>query len=249
MCLLAIFFRVVDDAPLIVGANREESYQRGGKAPGLLDGPIPAVGGLDPVAGGTWLATNREGVVIAITNRSKTKLPARPRSRGLLARDLLACRTASSAVDLAARSLEGNQYAGCNVFCADLDSAFVIHAADWLRVRPMTPGLHVLTANDLDDASDRRIGHALWWLGQRDYERADQCLAVLQELCGQVGNGDPAMCMRGPTGGTVSSSLLAIRKPLIQSTYLHAQGPPDQTAYENYSHLFKDLTGSPNPRI
>ena len=38
MCLLALFFRVVDDAPLIVGANREEAYSRGEGAILMLDG-------------------------------------------------------------------------------------------------------------------------------------------------------------------------------------------------------------------
>src|SRR5207253_2764050 len=38
MCLLALFYRVVEDAPLVVGANREEAYARGGEPPRILDG-------------------------------------------------------------------------------------------------------------------------------------------------------------------------------------------------------------------
>ena len=33
MCLLALFYRVVDDAPVVAGANREELYARGGEPP------------------------------------------------------------------------------------------------------------------------------------------------------------------------------------------------------------------------
>src|SRR5712691_2028599 len=33
MCLLALFFRAVEDAPLVVGANREEMYARPGEPP------------------------------------------------------------------------------------------------------------------------------------------------------------------------------------------------------------------------
>ena len=33
MCLLALFFRVVEDAAVVAGANREEHYQRGGEPP------------------------------------------------------------------------------------------------------------------------------------------------------------------------------------------------------------------------
>ena len=75
MCLLAIFFRAVPDAALVVGANREEFYDRPGEPPQILDGPMRAVGGRDPRAGGTWLGVNARGVVAAVTNRP---LPAPP---------------------------------------------------------------------------------------------------------------------------------------------------------------------------
>src|SRR2546421_12920656 len=97
MCLLAIFFRVTDDAFLIVGANREEAYSRGGLPPQLLDGPTRAVAGLDPVAGGTWLGVNEQGVLVAATNRRQAQLPAPPRTRALLARDLRPWATAAAA--------------------------------------------------------------------------------------------------------------------------------------------------------
>jgi uncharacterized protein with NRDE domain len=242
MCLLALFFRVVEDAPVVVGANREEAYDRGGEPPQLLDGTCRAVGGRDPVAGGTWLGVNERGVLVAVTNRPRSEPQAQPRSRGLLARDLLACPSAAAAVDLASRELgRPGRYAGCNVLVADRDRAVVLHAGDWLRVRPLPPGLHVLTAHDVNDASDRRLGHALWWLNQREYVTSGQCVAALKELCGQCGGDDPPICLRGERGGTVSSSILAVRTPLSRSTYLHAQGPPDRTPYVDYSPLLAQL--------
>src|SRR5262249_34708816 len=102
MCLVALLFRSVSDEPLIVGANSEEFYHRGGELPQLLDGPCRIVAGLDPVAKGTWLGVNERGVLVAVTNRPRLQVPARPRSRGLLARDLLACPSAKVAVELAA---------------------------------------------------------------------------------------------------------------------------------------------------
>jgi uncharacterized protein with NRDE domain len=245
MCLLALFFRVVEDAPLVVGANREEIYSRGGEPPRLFDGPCRFVAGVDPVGGGTWLGVNEHGVVAAVTNRPKSQLPAQPRSRGLLTRDLLGCGDAAAALDLASRELGQNRYAGCNVLCADRDRAFVIHAGDWLRVRPLPPGLHVLTSHDVNDGTDRRLGHALGWLGQRDYAVSSECVRALQELCAQPGNGDPPMCLQGDQGGTVSSSIVALRPTLVQSGYWHAQGPPDRTHYADYSHLLKALAGTP----
>src|SRR5262249_24728326 len=123
MCLLALFFRAVEDAPVVVGANREEMYARGGEPPRILEGPCPALAGVDPIAGGTWLGVNAHGVIVAVTNRVKTTLPHQPRSRGLLTRELLACPTAAAAADMASRELGKNLYAGCNLVCADRDSA------------------------------------------------------------------------------------------------------------------------------
>ncbi|MFO0929749.1 MAG: hypothetical protein U0736_22455 [Gemmataceae bacterium] len=36
-------------------------------------------------------------------------------------------------------------------------SATVIQAGDWLRVRPLPPGLHVLANFDVNDIGDRRV--------------------------------------------------------------------------------------------
>lgn len=241
MCLLALFFRVVEDAPLVVGANREEAYIRIGEPPQRLDGPCRIVGGRDPVAGGTWLGVNEHGLLAAVTNRFKSRVPETPRSRGLLARELLACTSAAAAMDQAARELSSGRYAGCNVVCADAANLYVLHAADWLRVRPLPPGIHVLTAHDVNDESDRRLGHALWWLYQRPYDTAKDCVTALKQLCAQPGNPDPPMCLRGPQGGTVSSSIIALRPPGQPDVYLHAQGPPDVTPYLDYSHLLQEL--------
>jgi hypothetical protein len=247
MCLLALFFRVVEDAPVVLGANREEYYARGGEPPRLLDGPTRVVAGIDSLAGGTWLGVSEHGVVVAVTNRPKSDLPSRPRSRGLLARELLNLPNAESAAQHAATALGEQIYAGCNFLLADPDAAYVIHAGDWLRVRPLPPGIHVMTAHDVNDASDRRIGHSLWWLHQRNYLCADDCLAALRELCAQSGGPNPPICLHGDLGGTVSSSVLALRTPLSRSSYWHAQGPPDRTPYENYSQLVRGF-GATAPR-
>jgi uncharacterized protein with NRDE domain len=243
MCLLAIFFRVVPDAPLVLGANREEDYDRGGTVPQLLTEPAPAVAGLDPTAGGTWFGVNAHGVVVAVTNRPKTNVPARPRSRGLLTRDLLACRSAADALDKAGRELGAGQYAGCNLFCADRDRAAVVHAGDWLRIRTLPPGIHALANHDVNDASDARVYFALDWLGQCAYAHGGECLSALQMLCGR--SEAPPMCLRGKGRGTVSSSVVLLRDHPGEGVYLHAQGPPDTTPYVDYSHLLRQLSPAP----
>src|SRR6266852_6529686 len=113
MCLLALLYRVANDTPILVGANREEYYHRGGEPPRRFDG-IAAVGGVDPSHGGTWLGVNAHGLLIAVTNRPKSRLPEVPRSRGLLVRDLLGCTSAAEARNRAVRELERDLYPGCN---------------------------------------------------------------------------------------------------------------------------------------
>jgi uncharacterized protein with NRDE domain len=242
MCLLALFFRVVEDAAVVVGANREEFYARPGEAPQLLDRTLKSIGGRDPYAGGTWLAINEEGVLVAVTNRRKTQIPAPVRSRGLLVRDALNCASAAAAVELATHELEQNRYAGCNLLIADAERAVVLQAGDWLRVRPLPPGLHVLANSDVNDESDGRVAHALSWLYRQPYTSGRDCLKALQQICSNQTEGGPPICLSGPDKGTVSSSLIAVRQPLVRSTYLHAQGPPDRTAYEDISHLYAGLT-------
>lgn len=246
MCLIALFFRMVEDAGVVVGANREEHYARGGDPPSILEGPVRAVAGTDPVAGGTWLGVNEHGVLIAVTNRPKSALPPQPRSRGLLARELLLeCSSAAQAAERAASGLAAQGYAGCNLLCVDQQSAVAIEAGDWMRVRPLPPGLHVLTARDVNDASDPRNRHAMTWLGRKSYAAAEPIARALRELCAQPGNGTPAICMHGEKGGTVSSSIIVLRSSLDQCTYLHTQGPPDRTPYTDYSALLRQIAPVP----
>jgi uncharacterized protein with NRDE domain len=239
MCLLAILYRVGGDAPLVVAANREEYFARGGEPPRLLDGV--AVAGVDPAQGGTWLGVNVHGVLVAVTNRRKSNLPAAPRSRGLLARELLHCASAAEAARMATRALDGGPYAGCNYLCADARDAVVIQAGDWLRVRPLPAGVHVLSNRDVNDPSDRRVTFATEWLSRQDLSSSRAALAVLAHLCGSHEPADAPLCFRHEQRGSVSSSLIALRSSLVESTYRHAQGPPDSTPHADVSHLLKQL--------
>jgi len=226
---------------VLVGANREEAYARKGELPRLVEGPVRFAAGMDPVAGGTWLGINALGVIVGVTNRPKSTVSPTPRSRGLLVRELLACPTAVEAAERAAENLAGNLYAGCNLLCVDKHNAVVLHAGDWLRVRPLPPGLHVLTARDVNDENDRRTEYALRWLAGHSHTTATQWVDALKELCGQTGNGSPPICLHGELGGTVSSSILTLSQAKEQSVYLHAQESPDRVPYGDYSHLLREL--------
>jgi uncharacterized protein with NRDE domain len=238
MCLIALFHHVFDDAPLVLAANREEEYTRGGEPPALREWGCRVIAGVDPQHGGTWLGINQHGLVVAVTNRIKSSAPAAPRSRGTLVRDLLACSTARDAVALAQRELSTTRYAGCNLLCLDRDGGTVFLAGDWLRAKPLTPGLHVLTAHDLDDPIDARQRHARDWLEHNRPRSSTDAVAKLQSLCAQTGeDGSTPICLRGAIGGTVSSTILVLRGSWQDSALWHAQGPPDRTPYNDISSL------------
>jgi hypothetical protein len=73
------------------------------------------------------------------------------------------------------------------------------------------------------------------------YRNGSDCVEALKLLSGQTGNGNPPMCLRGEKGGTVSSSIVALKTPLGRSSYWHAQGPPDRTPFADVSDLLKQL--------
>src|SRR5207248_11424834 len=130
-----------------------------------------------------------------------------------------------------------NLYAGCNVLCADAERAVVLHAADWLRVRMLPPGLHVLTNHDINDESDSRLGYARWWLSEHTYANAAACVTALKALCAQPGGNTPPMCVHGERGGTVSRGIVALRATLSCRVCLHAPAPPGRTPCHDHSRV------------
>ena len=102
MCLIAIYYRMVPDAAVVLGAQRDEYFDRAAHAPQILAGEPRVLCGIDQRSGGTWLGVNQHGLVVAVTNRSKPSPPAAPRSRGALCRELLALPSADEAAAHAA---------------------------------------------------------------------------------------------------------------------------------------------------
>jgi hypothetical protein len=158
-----------------------------------------------------------------------------------LARDLLGCPGAAEAIEAAARELGGGSYAGCNLLCADSKQAAVLHAGDWLRVRPLPPGIHVLSNADVNDPTDPRVAYASWRLAQGRFQTSGECVKALRVLCASREPAGAPLCFRDPLRGTVSSSVIALPADLARGTYLHAQGPPDSTPFEDYSSLLRQL--------
>ena len=90
MCVLALWLGVDPKRPLVVAANRDESYGRPSMPPSEIEPGI--VGGKDLQSGGTWLGFNRHGLFVAVTNRKTPERTPDSISRGLVALEALRCR-------------------------------------------------------------------------------------------------------------------------------------------------------------
>ncbi len=236
MCLFAIFYRRLPGAPVLVAANREERFDRPARPPHVQPGRPRVVCGIDEQAGGTWLGVNQHGLLVAVTNRRKSVLPPAPRSRGLLCRELLACRFAAEAAHLAFTELSRGRYAGANYLCADATSALAVHGGDRLSVVAIEAGLHLMTNADLDDPHDERLALARRLLRPGAPATIEEFLEAGRRVCTAEG-----IVLRGPDRGTVSSSLVAVTAAAADAVYYHAAGPPDRTPYGDCSAALREV--------
>lgn len=117
MCLILVAFKVDDDLPLIIAANRDEFHARPAQKADWWSDNRNVLGGRDLQAGGTWLAVHRNGRFAAVTNYRDADAKARSkRSRGHLVTDFLQSVISPSEY---IGSLRGKDYAGFNLLVSD----------------------------------------------------------------------------------------------------------------------------------
>jgi uncharacterized protein with NRDE domain len=252
MCTVIILRRPGHAWPLLLAANRDELRSRPSQPPGRHWPDRPeVVAGLDKQAKGSWLGINDHGMVAAVLNRTGTLGPEPGRrSRGELVLEALDHAEAKEAAGALA-DLHPEAYRPFNLLVADpTDCYWLRHGGDGeIRVHQVPPGLHMLTAGDLDDKTDPRCIHFLpafraaaepepaadggdWraWIDLLGQHAADDAprearLAAMNINGVQLAGGDY---------GTVASSLVAIPAyPGFDAlpVFLHAEGAPDRTPF------------------
>ncbi len=232
MCTVILAWQCYAKAPLVVAANRDELLGRPSDPPLLLTAEPPRWGGRDRVAGGTWLAVDPTGRVGAVTNRHPGGLlpilDASRRTRGTLPLEALAGSDADALAWM--ESLQPGNYNPVNVLYASSDAAFWT-ALDDERSRltaALTPGIHVLTEQDLNDPTDpkaaRILSQAQGALASAD--GPDDLVHRLRDILRSHETpdaGSPA-CIHAERHGTVSSSTVVVKAGGVR--YEHAEGPP-----------------------
>jgi uncharacterized protein with NRDE domain len=243
MCLLAIQYKSVPEAPILVAANREEAYDRPSLVPSIQAGKPRVLSGVDSRAGGTWLGVNQNGLFVGACNRTRLVVPSAPRSRGLLCRELLRANSARQAVDMALEELSGNKYDGVNFVIADAESGWVVHGTEDAEVVELEEGLSIVSHGDVNDIRDERQKLARRLLTLQTLDSSVKFLAVASKAFARPPSGPdrPGMVVRGKERGTVSSTLIALGKKPRDAIFQYANGSPDEAKYEDYSPLLRDI--------
>lgn len=117
MCLVVLAFKVREDVPLLVGANRDEFHARPTLAADWWSDQADIIAGRDLQAGGTWLGASRNGRFATITNfREAISRSSKLRSRGHLVTEFLHSELAPAQY---LGTINEDDYAGFNLFVTD----------------------------------------------------------------------------------------------------------------------------------
>lgn len=243
MCLLAVQYKSVPDAPILVAANREEAYDRPSLIPSIQPGKPRVLSGVDAKAGGTWLGVNQNGLFVGAANRPRLLNPISPRSRGLLCRDLLKANSARQAVDMAMEELTQNKYEGVNFIICDYESGWAVHGGDDPEVVELIEGLNIISTHDLNDPRDERQKLAKRLLTLQTLDSSVKFLAVASKAFARppAAPDRPGMVVKTKERGTVSSTLIALGKKPRDAIFQYANGTPETARYEDYSPLLRDI--------
>jgi uncharacterized protein with NRDE domain len=252
MCTLALYFRMFDQYPVIVAANRDEHYDRPSSPPVFLSEDPKIFGGKDLRVGGTWLGVNENGVLAAVLNRRADPgetITKEARSRGLLCIDML--RFGNSAE--ANASLSGQEkhlYQPFNLLIADQNqawAAFNVTAA--IQAMPLAPGLHVFSSNARHDERSEKKERAyslfaglLPSLAATETAPSSWIASFKQVLADHTGSngavdGRESICVHGEISGTVSSSIVIYSRPERRFRTFFSGGPPCQHPFSELAPL------------
>ncbi|UPM42496.1 NRDE family protein [Halocatena salina] len=241
MCTLIIAWQVFEKTPILLGANRDELYDRPSHPPRIIDRDPQVLAPIDEESGGTWIGYNENGVVAAITNGWVDADLDGERSRGLLVRDALERQNATAACRTVERELDTRTYDAFNLLVADENSALLIEYDGRPSVSTLSPGVHVVMNVGYDteyaihsarpDASRQQAEN-----GRRLYEHlqprpAESAQRWHERVANALSDHEFGVCIHGDGFGTRSSSLIRIDSD-GRDQYAFADGPPCRTDFE-----------------
>ena len=220
MCTVIVLRDVVAGWPLVVGANRDELYERPTDGPARIGGAW--VPGVDRVSGGTWMGATPAGLFVAVTNRYTGRPPdPTKRSRGAIVTAALAAPDREAAVARAA-AVDPADYNGFNLLVADARGAEVVHvqAGEPVEVIALPPGVTVLANDRLGAAPAERVARAAARAAAID-PAPPRAITALADL---LADHAAPVCLHSSRYGTRSSALVAVG-PEGLARFLASPGP------------------------
>jgi hypothetical protein len=139
--------------------------------------------------------------------------------------------------------VSSGNYNGANYIIADYESAWCVHATDDYEVVQLQPGLSIVAGGDVNDLRDERVKLAHRLLTLQTLDSPVKFLAVASKVFARPpsGPGRASMVIKETDRGTVSSTLIALGKKPRDAIYQFANGSPDQSKYEDFSPLLRDI--------
>jgi uncharacterized protein with NRDE domain len=158
MCLILLAWRVREDFPLVVAANRDEFHGRPAAAAGFWSDRPEILAGRDLQAQGTWLGVSRGGRFAAVTNYRGAREPSALESRGaLVVRHLEGAESPESYVQKLV--LRADNYSGFNLLASDRNELWWMsnRGGEPHRLEPGIYGLGntLLDSPEVDEAKAR----------------------------------------------------------------------------------------------
>jgi uncharacterized protein with NRDE domain len=215
---LCILICRVGDAPLLA-ANRDEAYARPFSAPRPWVADTPFLAPRDEEEGGTWIGVNRNGLLAAITNRSRLEERAHLESRGHLVSGALARPGLDEASDWLEAELARAPRNPCQLFLMQgAHARFFAVGHDGATRRELGPGIHTLSnLHDPDEIDFDLPADATW----------EEIRPILQDSTRARLPRGFAVCKHAGWRGTVSSACIEPGE-----RFLFAGGPPDEVDYD-----------------
>ena len=148
MCLILIGYRVSEDHPLVIAANRDEYFARPTSAAHFWTDDSNIFAGRDEEQQGTWMGVTRTGRIAAVTNWTEVSPNGvTDLSRGNLVSEFL--KGEMTAKDYL-ETIEGDRYQGFNLILFDAEE-LVYYSNRTNERRTISPGIYGLSNTRLGD--------------------------------------------------------------------------------------------------
>lgn len=232
MCTLIVVHQVHGKYPLIIGANRDEAYDRPSEEPDLIQIlPLAVVAPKDLRGGGTWMGAAQGGWFVGLTNQDAGDLIMDKQSRGAVVRECLLLGDHRQATRFLV-GLDPHDYNPFNLVFGRPGAMFLcrVHHDRAIDLEIIPSGVTVV-ANDCsgDGRYRRRENRAtVGALAIQEDDSEDELVSKLEKtLSSHDGGKDPyqSLCVHDDERryGTRSSSVVLVSKD-GDIDYFHSEG-------------------------